>query len=486
MKSLLRLLIVLCVGSISASANEESPSIPNVVIFIADDLSWHDVACFGGPTDAKTPHLDLLASQGMKLNGFFSPAAVCSPTRQALLTGMYPIRIGAYPNHSVVRDGTRSLPHHLKSIGYRTGCFGKTHFGPPKSFPFDHMAGTKGGANNAKNGNEEADDGGLDFSSLKQFVTTKNDQPFCAYIAPHEPHAPWTKGDQSAFDPATLQMPPYLVDTPETRKALAAYYAEVAELDAEVGRVMQILEETGHTNDTMFVFFSEQGNAMPHGKWTLYNPGIRVAAIARWPGKIQPGSECSALIQYVDVLPTVIAAAGSNSSTFDTGCPDANGDTHFDGRSFLSVLVGDSDHHRDIVFAQHTTRGIIQGSEAYASRAAFDGRWKLITNLHADSQFHNVMENGPVLSSWRDKGRLGDSFAAEQATRYATRPAVELYDLQSDPWELHNLADQLDSADTIRKLQDQLNDWMQQQGDQGDVTERKANEHQAGRRKKKV
>lgn len=84
---------------------------PNIVIFIADDLSWHDVACFGGPTDAKSPHLDRLASEGLKLTGFFSPASVCSPVRQALLTGLYPVRSGAYPNHSYVKPGTKSLPY---------------------------------------------------------------------------------------------------------------------------------------------------------------------------------------------------------------------------------------------------------------------------------------------------------------------------------------------------------------------------------------
>lgn len=110
---------------------------PNVLIIIADDLTWHDVACFGGPTNAHTPHLDVLAAQGMRLTRFYSPAAVCSPTRQALLTGLYPVRSGAYPNHTMVRAGTRSMPFYLNQIGYRTGRFSKTHFAPKASYPFD-------------------------------------------------------------------------------------------------------------------------------------------------------------------------------------------------------------------------------------------------------------------------------------------------------------------------------------------------------------
>ena len=472
---------------------------PNIVIFITDDLSWHDVACFGGPTDAKTPHLDKLASEGMKLTRFYSPAVVCSPTRQALLTGMYPVRNGAYPNHSVVRDGVRSLPGHLKTLGYVSACLGKTHFGPRASFPFDQFAGmtvaegkTKGKAKanpadakgEAKGGGEDADDGDLDVAALEGFIKGAKGKPFFAYLATHEPHSPWTKGPKDRFDPAKLNIPPYMVDTEATRKALAAYYAEVAYLDDQVGAVMATLEKTGHANDTLVLFFSEQGSSMPQGKWTLYDPGIRVAAIARWPGRIKPASESAALMQYVDVAPTLLAAAGADPAKFDTGCPDATGSRAFDGRSFLEILDGKADTLRDVVFAQHTTRGIIRGSELYASRAAFDGRWKLILNLHSDALFQNTISNGSIIRSWEQKGRAGDAFAATQAARYTKRPAVELYDLHADPWELNNVAQDPANAPVIAKLRASLDGWMKQQGDLGDQTEREANQHQgAGRRK---
>ncbi len=451
---------------------------PNFIVFIADDLSWHDVACFGGPTDARTPNLDQLAREGIKLTGFYSPAAFCSPTRKALLTGMYPVRNGAYPNHSRVRDGVRSLLHHLKPLGYRTACLGKTHFGPAPAYPFDSLAGMTGAKAKA-GGGDDADDGDLDFATLERFIKADVNRPFCAYIATHEPHAPWSKGDQAAYDPAKLKLPPYLVDTPETRKGLADYYAEVSLLDKEVGAAMQALERTGQTNNTLVLFVSEQGSSMPHGKWTLYNPGIRVAAIARWPGKIKPGSENPALVQYVDVLPTFIAAAGGDAAKADTGCPDAIGNRGFDGRSFLDVLLGKAEKFRDAVFAQHTTRGIIKESKHYATRAVFDGRWKLIVNIHSDHDFHNAISGGSILESWRKKGSNGDAFAAEQAARYAKRPAIELYDLQADPWELSNLANKPEHAATIATLRGKLDDWMKQQGDLGDQTEREAFQHQS-------
>lgn len=455
-------------------AADTQPARPNVVIFIADDLSWHDVACFGGPTDAKTPHLDRLAREGLKLTGFFSPASVCAPVRQALLTGLYPIRSGAYPNHSHVKPGTKSLPHYLQALGYRSACVGKTHFGPRASYPFDKMlpirdkkAGGKGGADG---------DGVLDTTAMERFARADAAQPFFLYVATHEPHGPWTEGDQSAYDPAKLKIPPYLVDTTETRRGLAAYYAEVTCLDAQVGDVLRMLEKTGHAQDTLFLFFSEQGSSVPQGKWTCYDPGIRVAAIARWPGRIKPGSENAALVQYVDVAPTLIEAAG--------GQPPAT-PARIDGRNFLGVLLGKTDHHRDFVFAQHTARGINRGPEAYGTRAVRDTRWKLIVNLEPGAEFSNVISNGALLSSWRRKGEAGDAFARAQAARYTRRPSVELYDLQSDPWELKNVADRPENRETVARLRAQLDAWMTQQGDEGDKTEREANEHQPGRRAKK-
>lgn len=441
---------------------------PNIVIFIADDLTWHDVACFGGPTHAKTPHLDRLASEGIKLTGFFSPASVCSPVRQSLLTGLYPVRSGAYPNHSHVNPGTKSLPHYLKTLGYRSACAGKTHFNPMTCYPFDKMLAMRGEKSGAKGG-EDAGDGELDTLAMEQFIRDGVAHPFCLYVATHEPHGPWNKGDKSAYDSSKVSHPPYLVDTPEMRRGLAAYYAEVTYMDAQVGDVLRMLQKTGHVQDTLFLFFSEQGSSVPQGKWTCYDPGIRVAAIARWPGKIKPGTENAALVQYVDVLPTLLMAASGQAPVSPS---------EIDGRSFLDVLLGRTDHHRDYIFAQHTARGIIEGPEAYGTRAVRDTRWKLIVNLEPEAEFRNAISNGALLQSWRKKGEAGDAFARTQAARYTKRPAVELYDLKNDPWELSNCAAQPENAATVSRLRAQLDAWMKQQGDEGDKTEREAKEHQ--------
>lgn len=472
--------------TMAAPQSHAADSKPNFVIFIADDLTWHDVACFGGPTSAKTPNLDRLASEGVKLTSFFSPASVCSPTRQALLTGMYPIRTGAYPNHSQVQKGTRSLPYYLKELGYKTACVGKQHFGPPASYPFDANIAMMGDQTVATGGGEDKEDGDLNVPGAEQFIQANTNNPFCLYFATHEPHGPWTKGDPSAYDPAKVKLPPYLIDTPETRRGVAAYLAEVTYMDAQVGQVMATLERTGHTKDTLILFVSEQGSSVPQGKWTCYDPGIRVAAIARWPGKIKPGTENAALVQYVDVLPTLIAAAGGNTSKIDTGCPDAEGKRGFDGMSMLDVLLGKTSHLRDYVFAQHTTRGINKGSKAYGTRAVRDARWKLIVNLEPQEKFQNAISGGGVLRSWAKKGEEGDALARTLAERYITRPAVELYDLQNDPWELTNVADKKENAPTITRLRTQLDAWMKQQGDKGHQTEMEAFDHQGNRGKREA
>ena len=468
---------------VALHAADSKPTKPNIVVFIADDLSWYDVACFGGPTSARTPNLDGLAAEGVKLTGFYNSATVCAPTRQALLTGLYPVRNGAYPNHSVVKTGTKSLAHHFKAIGYRTACIGKTHFGPTESFPFDLLEIAREDKAEKKNKTDgaDADDGDIDLKAFEKFAA-RGDQPFCAYLATHEPHGPFTKGEPSAHNPKSFVLPPYLPDTEVTRKQLQGYYAEIDVMDQQVGEVMRILERTGKASNTFMLFVSEQGAGWPFSKWTLYNPGVHVAAIARWPGHIKPGSTSAALMQYEDILPTILAAAGADSSAVNTGCPDAAGKTGFDGRNALAALLGKTDRHRDYVFGQNTMLGINGVTSPYASRMVSDGHWKLIANYHADAIFPHA--DFGLAHNWKIEGEKGNTFAASQYARQAKHPATELYDLQTDPWELKNIAEQPENKEVITRLRAQLDAWLKQQGDNPLKTESEAYGRQPGHQKK--
>jgi len=428
---------------------------PNFVLVVADDLSWHDIGCYGNK-DVRTPNLDKLAAQGLKFNRFYAPAPMCAPLRQALYTGIYPVKNGAYPNHSRVKPDIKSIPHYLKPLGYRVGLVGKTHFGPAECFPFEYP---KSGKSVAKADKKEAGEEGpelpLDFQAAGEFMSRDRTQPFCLVVTPHEPHGPWTLGDSSVYQQDKLWVPPYLADTPSTRAGLAKYYAEVATLDSEVGEVMRLIDKHGLAENTLFIFVSEQGSSVPFGKWTLYETGIHAGVIARWPGKVKAGRESAALLSYVDILPTFIEAAGGKT-------PEV-----MDGKSFLGILNGETDKGDEYVFAEQTSRGINGGvHQLFGIRCVRDNRYKLILNLNPESEMQGAASG--MARSWLQSDKESDR---ELGKRYLKRPPLELYDLDKDQWEMKNLADDPVHAEAVKKLRGVLDAWMKQQGDLGAETE---------------
>lgn len=466
------LMVFQVVVACSVAANEQAQAAddqqggPNIMLIIADDMMWRDCEPYGN-REVKTPHLARLAAEGMRFDACFTSTAMCAPTRQQLYTGIFPVRNGAYPNHSKVYPGTRSIAHHLTSLGYRVGLIGKRHFGPPESFPFENLASGKNGAS--------------DVAAIAKFVNQSREQPYCLIVASNEPHSPWNRGPQDAYKADELTVPPYLVDTAETRDALVKYYAEITYLDGQVGDCLRVVDRSGTADNTIVLFTSEQGSSFPFGgKWTCYDTGLKTACIVRWPEKVKAGSRTDAMVQYADILPTLIEAAGGDPATIDTGCPGAAGGSRgFDGRSFLNVLLGQSQSHRDHVYGVHTTRGIINGSECYPVRSVRSQRYKFIRNLNSDEPFSNIVTRGDaIFSSWE---RAGGKSAA-RAKAYRNRPAEELYDMVNDPWELNNLADDLaEDADlqaVKAELARELEQWMSQQGDFGNATELKSHQRQ--------
>ncbi|MCU0913495.1 MAG: sulfatase [Planctomycetes bacterium] len=442
------------------SAAEAPAARPNILLIVADDLCWRDLG-FTGNREVYTPNIDRLRSQGMYLRGMFTPATTCSPSRHALYTGLYCVRAGAYPNHTRAYDGTKSMFTHLRECGYRVALQNKTHVGPPATFPYEHIAGAD------------------DLTKTKAFLTRDKTQPWLLVFASNDPHGPWTRGPQDRYDPARLTVPAYLHDNAVTRKQLAAYYAEIVQLDEQVGALLGLLDETRQAGNTLVMFVSEQGSSFPYGgKWSVYDNGIRVATVVRWPGKVKPGSSSEALVQYVDVPPTFLAAAGSDPRTIDTGCPDARGARGFDGRSFLDVLLGKSDRHRDYVFSQHTTVGIIGYEQPYPMRAVRDGRYKLIRNLAPQNTYSiGGIHKGEPITSWQADAARDPKLAARVEWLFH-RPAEELYDLESDPYEMKNRADDPQLAEVRTRLGRQLDAWMAQQGDRGMETELQATSRQ--------
>lgn len=424
---------------------------PNILLLLADDMTYTDLGCYGN-TDVKTPHLDELAQQGLQLNACFNSAPMCAPTRMSLYTGIHPVRNGAHPNHSRVYDHIRSIPHYLRPLGYTVAHMGKTHHKPKANFPFENLGGRH-------HDNGKGVD--LEIDNAVSFMKSHRGKPWCLVMASNQPHTPWNRGNASDYDPNELSLPAYFVDTSQTRKALCAYYAEITYMDQQMGQVLQALKESGQEKNTLVIFLSEQGSNFPHCKWTCYDTGLRSAGLIRWPGVVTAGMRTDAIVQYVDVLPTVIEAGGGDPHRFD-----------FDGRSFLALLQGKAKDHHRYAFGIQTSKGIYSGPEAYGIRTVRDERYRLIWNLNWEQEFKNSVTKGfPPYLSWQQKAATGDGFAQTQYQRYKKRPQYELYDLQQDPFELKNLADDAEQQVTVARLKQELDAWMKQQGDRGAETE---------------
>ena len=428
-----------------ASAKIHAAEQPNIVFIIADDLTFTDISSYGGK-NVDTPHIDSIGKEGMRFTRCFQASAMCSPTRHNIYTGLYPVKSGAYPNSTLAYEGTKSVAHYLGEAGYRVALTGKRHIWPPEVFPFEYLGA-----------------GEPDLEALETFLARDKTQPSCAFVCYNEPHTPWTKGDASQFDPDELELPPYFVDTPTTRKHLVDYYAEVKHLDDSVGDVIALIDRLGMRDNTLLIFVSEQGMAMPFAKWTCYDQGLQAAFVARWPGKIKAGSVSNAMVEYVDLLPTFIEAAGATPSPV------------LDGESFLPVLLGARDHHKDYVYALQTTRGINNGSDHYGIRSIRSHKYKLLINLSPDVPFqNNLTENKggwtEFWPTWVEAAKT-DAFAKQTTQRYQWRPAEELYDIENDPYELNNLADEKKHQAVKKDLRLRLLRWMDEQGDLGQDTE---------------
>ena len=423
---------------------------PNLVFIIADDCTFRDIGCYGG--QAKTPHIDRLANQGMRFTRCFQAAPMCSPTRHNIYTGLYPVKSGAWPNHTRAYPHVKSIVHYLRPLGYRVTQTGKTHINPREVFPFENFGGGK---------NPD-----MNYIDRLFAETAKGGKPFCLFACSNEPHSPWNKGDASAYPPDEVKLPPYIVDTPRVRSDFSKYLAEITYFDSQVGEILALLDKRKLVDNTLVMVVSEQGNAFPFAKWTCYDHGLQSAMVVRWPGRVKPGAVSDAMVEYVDVAPTFIDTAG--------GKPVAG----LDGKSFLPVLVGEAKRHKEHVFGIMTTRGINNGTDAFAIRSVRGERYKLILNLNHESQFTNACTKMPLFQSMIAKANGGDRLAKRLVYAYQHRPAVELFDLKADPLEMNNIASQAGSELHIKRLRGKLEAWMEAQGDEGVATEMKAIERQ--------
>jgi uncharacterized sulfatase len=442
------LLSISFLGSAAMQLAAQTSTKPNILVIVADDLGTNELGCYGG-TNVQTPNIDKLASEGVRMTNSYASSSMSVPIRASLFTGLYPARHGSFQNHKKTYTNVKSVTTYLANLGYRVGRTGKDHpINQPVVYAFENVPGFTV--------NCTASTAPYTTDGVQEFIQRSGSQPFCLYVCSTNPHMPWSWGDASKFNPSTITLPPNMVDNTKTRSEFCKYLAEIKELDNEVGSVMEVLKNSGKLDNTLVIFLGEQGPQLPFGKWTCYNYGQYSAFIARYPSKITPNTINPALVQYEDVLPTLIEFAGGNTIN------------NLDGTSCLDALYGNKQEHRQWAYGIHNNYP--EGS-AYPIRSIQDKRYKLIVNLIPDVEYYCKYVNNPtntqsMWASWLTTAQTNPA-ALFLTNRYVNRPAIELYDLQTDWWEMNNLAGRPEHAERINLMRAELEKWMIQQGDKG-------------------
>ncbi len=445
MERVIRVICVLCFGALTAHAIEK----PNIVFLLADDMSRDTWGAYGG-LDCKTPNIDTLAAEGVKFDRAYCSVAMCAPFRQELYSGRTPWRTGTLANHSKSKEGTKSVPHYLKALGYRVALLGKGHIGPQECYPFEYIKG----------GNKREDQNDVYLAKSREFMDScaEEGKPFCLFIASNDSHAPFTTGDPSIYNAAELTVPLYWVDTPELRATMVAYYAEISNFDSLVGRVRAELEARRVWENTLFIVCSEQGTQLPFAKWTCYDQGLGTGLVAHWSGVTKPGTVVDELVSIQDIAPTLVDVAGGTSVADD-----------FDGKSILGLLKGESAVIHDYLYGAFTNCNISDNRDRiYPIRVIRNKEFSLIYNPNYTQQTSNVtLSNALQLLKGQSPSTidlaaswvaLADKTDQEQhlVQKLHQRPEYELYDLTRDPYELHNEIDNPEYHAIAEALKQQL------------------------------
>lgn len=451
-------------GSIAVSAPLEAAR-KNVVLFVTDDQS-PDAGCYGNPV-VRTPSLDALASVGTRFTHAFCTTASCSASRSVILTGRFNHRIAQYGHahtyhHFRTYDDVPSLPVLLSQIGYRTARIGKFHVGPESVYRFDvtpEGRSTRPVPSEARNPVAMAE-------QCREFLSADDERPFFLYFGtsdPHRgggqaqelPHAPDRFGNLRAgekrdgIEPVVYRsedviVPPFLPDTPECRAELAQYYQSISRVDQGLGRLRQVLEDTGHWDDTLVIYISDHGMAFPGAKTTVYEPGLRSPCIVRNPYAKKRGGVTDAMVSWVDLAPTILDFCGAP--------PSPEGD--FDGRSFLGVLEKEHPEGWDEIYASHTFHEVTM---YYPMRVVRTRNYKLIWNI-AHGLPYPFASDLWAASTWKSVYKHGpDALYGKRTVRaFIERAAFELYDLKNDPHEVKNLAANAAHAGRLLELKNKL------------------------------
>ena len=459
--SLLLGLCLLCSHSRAATR-------PNILFLLSDDHSYPYLGCYGNE-DVRTPNLDRLASQGMRLDRMFVTCPQCVPSRASLMTGRSPVAVRMVRFTSPLPAELPALPDLLRDkAGYFTGVGGRSYHldgpatGGRRGAPVIGGTLDRHGLRTFRDRVDYVEKGGgmRDFGGkLAAFLDAAPEgKPWFFWLGFSDPHHVWNlEGPRGLPDPASLTLPPYLPDLPGVRSDLAHYIAEVEHLDGDVQSVLDVLEKRGFADNTIVVFMGDNGMALPHGKGSLYDPGINVPLLVRWPGVVRPGRVTRELVSGEDFAPTMLEAAGVAPPK------------EMSGVSYLRLLRGLSFEGRKYIFAERGPHGgdggmkpDILASTFDLARCARSAKYKLIYNCtphQAVSPVDSRRDPGwQQMSAAFAEGKLASEFVRSYFT--CPRSTYELYDCDADPGELTNLAGNPKYAQIERELKEALTEKM--------------------------
>ncbi len=419
---------------------------PNILWIIAEDFS-PDLACYGAPL-IRTPHLDRLASEGVRFTHAYVTGPVCSASRSAIATGMYQTSINAHHHRSHRDDGYRlpeNIPlftHYLRQAGYHT------------SNVLTAAPGLKGAGKTDFNFNVDKPYDGTDWNQRA------SGQPFYAQVNFPETHRAFRRFPENPVDPAKVTLPPCYPDHPAVREDWAMYLDTAQHLDVKVGKVLDRLRSENLLEETIIFFFGDHGQPMPRGKQFLYEAGIRIPLIVRVPEKyrlagVNPGSVRDDFVSAIDLTVTTLQLAGIK--------PPA----HMQGQIFL----GPGARKRDFIVAARDRCD----ETVDRIRCVRTARYKYIRNYYPDRPYTqpNVYKDTsyPTLTVMRQLQAEGKLSGPPAQFMAPTRPAEELYDLQADPHEVTNLAGSAAHARPLAELRSRLDEWIKKTGDMGEKPE---------------
>ncbi len=437
-------------GHILKASEQGGRKSPNILWLIAEDFGPH-LGCYG-TKEVFTPNIDRLATEGVRYTRFYTTAPVCSPSRSAFMTGMYATTIGAH-NHRSHRDdgyqlpaGVHILPDMMRKAGYFTANI--------RTFP--EQPGIKGTGKTDWNFTYE----GKPFDS-DNWNDLKMRQPFYAQVNFKETHRKF--GGQKKADPAKVEIPPYYPDHPVTREDWAAYLDDASELDRKIGLVLAQLETDGLADNTIVVFFGDNGQAHVRGKQFCYESGLHVPMIIRWPKsfpapkQIRPGLVDERLLASIDLAPTMLSIAGARPEKTE-------------GTVFIGDQAGPP---RDYVFGARDRCD----ETAMRIRTVRDRRYRYIRNftpevplLAPNAYKERQYPAWNLIKQLNSEGKLTPVQAVLTAARM---PDEELFDIEEDPHETNNLAksQKPEHQETLKRLRAVLEKWIKDTDDKGQISE---------------